>query len=93
MSVRLVRVGHFALQGFELVVQIADPSAAAIGFIQDRTALHFLDVLAKVADRQLPGDRDRAPRREFPRRPPYERAFVLPDPLGPTSPTFSPGFN
>src|SRR5882762_2819318 len=29
-------------------------------FIQNRTALHLLDVLAKVADRQLLGDRDRA---------------------------------
>jgi hypothetical protein len=54
--ISLVGVGHFPLQGFELVVQIADASATCDGFIQDRTALHFLDVLAKVADRQLLGD-------------------------------------
>ncbi len=58
--ISLVRVGHFPLQGFELVVQIADASAPCDRFIQDRTALHFLDVLAKVADRHLLGDRDRA---------------------------------
>ncbi len=52
----LVGVGHFPLQGFEFVVQIADASAACDRFIQDRTALHFLDVLAKVADRQLLGE-------------------------------------
>jgi hypothetical protein len=40
--------------------RIADASAACDRFIQNRTTLHFLDVLAKVADRQLLGDRDRA---------------------------------
>ncbi|MGA8490061.1 MAG: hypothetical protein WB711_06545 [Terriglobales bacterium] len=44
--ISLVGVGHFPLQGFELVVQIADASAACDRFIQNRTALHFLDVLA-----------------------------------------------
>src|SRR3954471_7443311 len=58
--ISLVRVGHFPLQGFQFVVEIADASAPCDRFIQDRTALHFLDVLAKVADRQLLGDRDRA---------------------------------
>jgi hypothetical protein len=42
------------------VVQIADASATCDRFIQDRTALHFLDVLAKIADRQLFGDRHHA---------------------------------
>ena len=41
-------------------MQIADASAARDRFIQHRTALHLFDVLAKVADRQLFGDRDRA---------------------------------
>jgi hypothetical protein len=41
--ISLVRVGHFPLQGFELVMQIADASAACDRFIQNRTALHFLD--------------------------------------------------
>src|ERR1700722_877643 len=63
--ISLVGVGHFPLQGFELVVKIADASAACDRFIQDRTALHFLDVLAKVADRQLLRDRDRAIVRTF----------------------------
>ena len=39
-------------------LQIADASAPCDRFIEDRTALHFLDVLAKIADRQLLGDRD-----------------------------------
>jgi hypothetical protein len=54
--IRLVRVGHFALQCFEFVMQIANASTTRDRFIQDRTALHFLDVLTKVADRQLLGD-------------------------------------
>ena len=58
--IRLVRVGHVPLQGFEFVVQVADASAACDRFIQHRTALHFLDVLAKVADGQLLRDRDSA---------------------------------
>src|SRR6202162_3434029 len=35
------------------ISKIADASAPCDRFIQDRTALHFLDVLAKVADRPL----------------------------------------
>src|ERR1700689_3916201 len=85
-------VGHFVLQGFEFVVQIADASAACDRFIQNRTPLHFLDVLAKVADRQLLGDRDRASSGvSSPTT--IRKSVVLPAPLGPTSPTFSPGFN
>ena len=41
-------------------MQIPDASATRDRLIPDRTALHFLDVLAKVADRQLLGDRNRA---------------------------------
>jgi hypothetical protein len=48
------------LQGFELVVQIADASAPCDRFIQNRAVRHFLDILAKVADRQLFGNRDHA---------------------------------
>ncbi len=51
-----VGVGHFPLQGFQFVVQIADASAPRDRFIQNRTALHFLNVLAKVADRHLLGN-------------------------------------
>src|SRR5215813_6392628 len=59
------RIGHVVLQGFEFVMQIPDASAPCDRFIQDRTALHFLDILAKVADRQLLGDRDRPLVRSF----------------------------
>ena len=43
-----MKMGHFRLSALFLCDRL----------IQDRTALHFLDVLAKVADRQLLGDRD-----------------------------------
>ena len=46
--ISIVGVGHFPLQGFEFVVEIADASAPCDRFIQDRTALHFLDVLASL---------------------------------------------
>ena len=58
MSSACVGVFHCVLQRFQLVVQIADASAAGDGFIQHRTALHLLDVLAKIADGQLLGNRD-----------------------------------
>ena len=51
---------HGVLQGFQLVVQIADAPAAGDGFIEDRAALHLLHVLAEVADGQLLGNRDLA---------------------------------
>ena len=91
--IRLVGVGHFPLQGFEFVVQIADASATCDRFMQNGTTLHFLDVLAKVADRQLLGDRDRALVGSFLANHTIRKSVVLPAPLGPTSPTFSPGFN
>src|SRR5215471_7565710 len=53
-------IGHVVLQGFQFVMQRPDASATCDRFIQDRATLHFLDVLAKVADRQLLGHRDRA---------------------------------
>src|SRR5580704_4596172 len=81
--IRLVRVGHFPLQGFELVVQIADASAACDRFIQNRTTLHFLDVLGT----------ETAPSSGVSSPTTIRKSVVLPDPLGPTSPTFSPGFN
>ena len=73
--VGLVGIAHGVLQGFELVVQIADAAAAGDGFIEDRPALHLLDVLAEVADGQLLGNRDRRLRRELPRRRPCGRAW------------------
>ena len=79
-------------KAFELMVQIADPSATCDRFIQHRTALHFLNVLAKVADRQLLWDGDRAVVGD-PSPTTIRKSVVLPAPLGPTSPTFSPGFN
>jgi hypothetical protein len=90
--IRFLGVGHFVLQGFEFVVQIADASAPCDRFIQHRTALHFLDVLAKVADRQLLGT-ETAPSSGVSSPTTIRKSVVLPDPLGPTRPTFSPGFN
>ena len=56
----LGRIFHGVLQGFELVVEIARAAAAGDGFIEDRAALHFFDVLAEVADGQLLRNRDGA---------------------------------
>ncbi len=47
------RIGHRVLQLLELVMEIADASAAGNGFVQHRPARHLLDVLAEVADGQL----------------------------------------
>src|SRR5579872_2561856 len=44
--IRFAWIGHFVLQSFELVVEITDATAAGDRFIQDRTALHLLDILA-----------------------------------------------
>ena len=66
--------------------------AACDRFIQDRAALHFLDVLAKVADRQLFGT-ETVPSSGLSSPTTMRNSVVLPAPLGPTSPTFSPGFN
>jgi hypothetical protein len=46
------------LQGFKFMMQIANPSAAGDGFVDDRAALHLFYILPKVADSQLSGDRD-----------------------------------
>src|SRR5258706_2654613 len=39
-------------------MQIAEPSAAGDGFVQDRTARHLFDVLPEVADSHLLRNRD-----------------------------------
>jgi hypothetical protein len=76
-----------------LAVEVVHPpSAACDRFIQDRTALHFLDVLAKVADRQLLGDRDRALVGGF-LADHHTEERCLARPIGTDQPTFSPGFN
>jgi hypothetical protein len=51
-------VAHRVLQRLELVVQIAQPSAAGNRLVQDRAARHLLDVLPEVADGQLLRHRD-----------------------------------
>ena len=52
-AVRLVGVGHRLLERLQLVVQLAQAPAAGDRLVEDRAALHLLDVLAEVADRQL----------------------------------------
>src|SRR5215471_16608851 len=51
--VGLLRIRHRMLQMLELVVQLAEPSAAGDGFVQDRPSRHLFDVLTEVPDRQL----------------------------------------
>ena len=53
MSSARAGIGHRVLQRLELVVQIADASAAGDRFVEHRAARHLLDVLAEVADGQL----------------------------------------
>ena len=58
MSSACAGILHRVLQGFELVVQIADAAAAGDRLVEHRTARHLLHVLAEVADGQLPRDGD-----------------------------------
>ena len=51
--VAAIRIRHRVLQLFELVMQIADASAAGDRLVEHRAAGHFFDVLAEVADGQL----------------------------------------
>jgi hypothetical protein len=57
--VRPFGVFHGALQRFQLMMQIAGPSAARDGFIQNRAPLHLLYILAKIADVKALGNGDR----------------------------------
>ena len=90
--IRVRGISHGVLQGFEFVVQIADAAAAGDGLVEDRPALHLLHVLAEVADGELLRNRDVA----------FVGFFFADDhaeerglagAVGPTKPTFSPGFN
>jgi hypothetical protein len=54
------RVGHGELQRFQLVMQIAQTSAAGNGLVEHRASAHFLHVLAEVPDREFLRDRDLA---------------------------------
>src|SRR4029079_13474696 len=42
---------HRLLQGLELVVQVAEPSAAGNGLVQYGSARHLFDVLPEISDR------------------------------------------
>ena len=42
------------------MVEIAGAAAAGYGFVENRSALHFFYVLAKISDRQFFGDGDGA---------------------------------
>ena len=90
--VRRAGIVHGVLQRFELMMQIAGAAAAGDGFVEDRAALHLLHVLAEVADGELLGNRD-APSSGSSSPTIMRKSVVLPEPLGPTRPTFSPGFN
>jgi hypothetical protein len=53
------------LEGFELMMQIADATAAGDSFIQDRSAFHLLNVLTEVPDGELLRNRNVAVVRGF----------------------------
>ena len=89
----LRRVGHGVLQRLELVVQVAQPSAAGNHLVDDRPARHLLDVLPEVADGQLLRHRDVAFVGVAPRRRSSGTAWSCRTPFGPTRPTFSPGLS
>ncbi len=56
----LIGIVHGTMQRLQLVMQIADAPAARDGFIENRAALHFFDVLTEVADRHPLRNRDLA---------------------------------
>ena len=43
-------IGHFMLQGFQLMMKIAHASAAGDGFVQHGAPGHLFNVLAEIAD-------------------------------------------
>ena len=49
----LCRVAHRMLQRLELVMQIAETTAAGNRLVEDRTAGHLFDILAKIAEGHL----------------------------------------
>ena len=53
-----VGIFHGVLEGFEFVVEVAQPAAAGDGFVEHGAAGHLLDVLPEVADGELFGQRD-----------------------------------
>ena len=55
-----IRIGHRVLQVLELVMKRAEAAASRDGFVDDRAARHFFDVLAEVADDELFGNRNLA---------------------------------
>jgi len=52
----LIGVRHGVVERFQLVMQIAQASAAGNGLVEHRTALHFLHILAEITDRELLGN-------------------------------------
>ena len=89
----LRRIAHRVLQRLELVVQIAEAAAAGDRFVEHRAAGHLLDVLPEVADRSASSAPTRRLRRAASSPTIIRNSVVLPEPFGPTRPTFSPGFS
>ena len=44
---------HCLLEGFELMMEVADAAAAGYGFVEHGAAAHLFHVLAEVADGEL----------------------------------------
>ena len=85
-------IGQRVLELFEIVVELAHAAAARDRFVEHRPAGHFLDVLPEVptvrrfGTETSPTSGDSSP---VIRR----KSVVLPEPFGPTRPTFSPAFS
>ncbi len=54
----LLRVAHGVLQGLELVVEVAQTTAASDGLVENRATRHLLHVLTEIADGELLRHRD-----------------------------------
>ena len=86
---RLLGIGHRVLERVELVRRLGDLAGAGHRLFDDGAPAHLADVLAEVADRHPALDGDLPPSGGS--SPVIIRKMVdLPEPFGPTSPTFSP---
>ena len=85
-----VGVGHGGFQLLQLGRHDADRAGAVHHLGDGAAARHLADVLAEIADGDAAIGRAPGPRRAAPRPVIMRNSVVLPAPLGPTSPTFSP---
>ena len=91
MSAACVRIAHRVIELLELVMQIADAAAAGDRLVQHRAAGHLLDVLPEIADRSASSGPRPRPRRATSSPVIIRNIVVLPEPFGPTRPTFFAG--